>query len=215
MNRTAHSSSEVLPSYDIAVAVVQDWLTDYISRPNNSIGRTGPVCPFVSPSRRAGSLEIVVRPVGPDPDLAHVTDLLWAGLDEFHHVEWKGSNPALRSLIVVLPDLDEAACQLLDDAHHAVKPIAVRRGMMLGQFHPRCAEPATRNADFPVSRSPVPLVAIRSMALHDVLFLHQQQGWFAEYRRLFGSHYERGKKAIEPLFAELFHKACAEYGVVR
>ncbi|HEV3355740.1 MAG TPA: hypothetical protein VG247_03040 [Pseudonocardiaceae bacterium] len=213
MNTTTPSSHGVLSSSERVVATVQDWLIDYISRPNDLIGRTGPVCPFVSPSRRAGSLEIEVRPVGANPDLARVAGLLCDGLERFHHIPWQGSNPGLRSLIVVLPDLDEATMSLLDDAHRAVKPLAVRRGMMLGQFHPNCVEPAARNANFPVSRSPVPLVAIRQMALHDVLFLHGREDWFAEYRRRFSNNYAPGRKPVEPLFADLFHKACAEYGV--
>lgn len=213
MNTTTPSNQEVLPSHDTVVATVEGWLSDYISRPNNLIGRTGPICPFVSPSRRAGSLVIEVAPVGGGADLGRVAALLCDGLDRFHRVDWQGSNPGLRSLILVLPDLDEAGCRLLDDAHRAVKPLAVRRGMMLGQFHSWCAEPAARNAEFPVSRSPVPLVAIRQMALHDVLFLHDRPDWFAEYRRRFGSDYEARRKSVEPLFADLFDKACAEYGV--
>jgi heptaprenyl diphosphate synthase len=214
MNTTTSASQHVLPSHERVVATVRDWLTDYISQPSNLIGRTGPVCPFVSPSRRAGSLEILVRPVGADPGLARVSDLLRAGLEEFHQIRWKGSNPALRSLVIVLPDLDENGCQVLDDAHRAIKPIAVARGMMIGQFHPTCTEPAARNAEFPVSRAPVPLVAIRAMALHDVLFLHGREDWFTEYHRRFAGHHEPGRKAIEPLFAELFRNACAEYGMV-
>ncbi len=196
------------------VATVQDWLSEYITRPNNLLGRTGPICPFVSPSRRAGSLEIEVRPVGANADVSRVAGLLCDGMERFHQIDWRGSNPGLRSLILVLPDLDEAGCQLLDFAHRVVKPLAVRRGMMLGQFHPTCAEPAARNPEFPVSRSPVPLVAIRQMALHDVLFLHGRPDWFAEYRRRFGNNYAPGRQPVEPLFADLFHKACAEHGVV-
>lgn len=213
MNTTTPSSHGVLPSYDSVVGTVQDWLTDYVCRPNNLIGRTGAVCPFVSSSRRAGSLEIEVWPVGANPDLGRVAGLVCDGLERFHQIDWRGSNPGLHSLIMVLPDLDEASTSLLDGAHHAVKPLAVRRGMMLGQFHPNCAEPAARNAEFPVSRSPVPLVAIRRMALHDVLFLHDREDWFAEYRRRFGNNYAPGREPVEPLLTDLFHKACAEYGV--
>jgi hypothetical protein len=212
MTRTAQPGPGKPDTDDPTVAAVRNWLTDYICRPHESIGRGGAVCPFVSPSLRAGSLEILLRPVGPAPSPSTVTELLRRSLDEFDRIEWRGSNPALRCLLVVLPDLSDARCHLLDQAHQEVKPIAVRRGMMLGQFHPSCAEPAARNPDFPVSRAPVPLVAIRAMALHDILFLRDRADWFQEYRRHFGSHYTPGRKAIEPLFVDLYQQAVAEYG---
>ncbi|NMN96164.1 DUF6875 domain-containing protein [Antrihabitans stalactiti] len=194
------------------MTTVRDWLADYICRPNVSIGRTGPVCPFVPPAQRAGSLEITIKSAGSAPDKADVTDLVLAALDEFDEIEWNGSNPALRCLVLVIPDLAPTAYGLLDEAHRAVKSIAVRRGMMLGQFHPSCTEPAVRNPDFQVSRAPIPLVAIRHMALHDILFLHEQRDWFEEYRRLFGSYHLHGSEGIDQLFAERYREACAEFG---
>lgn len=194
------------------MSAVRDWLADYICRPNAFIGRSGPVCPFVPPAQRAGSLEIVIKPIGPEPSSAGVVDLVRRALDEFDELEWNGSNPALRCLVVVIPDLLPSGYGLLDDAHRTVKPIAVQRGMMLGQFHPSCAEPAARNPEFPVSRAPVPLVAIRPMAIHDILFLHERRDWFEEYLRLFGDHYVPDREGIEPLFVERFRKAYAEFG---
>ncbi|RLU81342.1 hypothetical protein CTZ27_32930 [Streptomyces griseocarneus] len=201
-----------LPADDTAAAVIHDWLNDYVSMPSPHIGRSGAVCPFVRPSLRAGSLETHIRPVGPDPTVARLEETILWGLDEYHRIDWKGSNPSLRSLLVAIPDLDTSACHLLDDAHRAAKPTAVRRGMMIGQFHPLCEEPAIRNPEFPVSRSPVPLVAIRPMALHDVLFLNDSKEWFAEYHRRFGDHYMSGRSTVDPLFAELFQRAVAEHG---
>nr|WP_258534356.1 hypothetical protein [Streptomyces sp. PT12] len=37
-----------------------------------------------------------------------------------------------------------------------LKPELVALGVMVGQFHEHCAEPAARNPAFPVSRSPIP-----------------------------------------------------------
>jgi hypothetical protein len=212
LTATTAAPAAVRDSGERAVAAVKTWLADYLCRPHPAIGRTGPVCPFVPPSLRAGSVEIRLRPAGPAPTQATVTGLLRGSLDEFGSTRWRGSNPALRCLLVLLPDLPDAQCHLLDRAHQEVKPIAVRRGLMLGQFHPGCAEPAARNPGFPVSRAPVPLVAVRAMALHDILFLHHHPDWFAEYRRRFGAHYTPGRTAIEPLFAELFQRAVTDHG---
>jgi hypothetical protein len=213
MSTTAHAGSDAPTSPGATEAVVHSWLRDYVSRPNELIGRSGAVCPFVLPSLRAGSLEVRVRPVGPAPSTASISAMLRHALEEFELIEWTGSNLSLRSLLVVMPDLPSDKCQLLDDAHAEVKPVAVHRGMMLGQFHPLCQEPAARNPEFPVSRSPVPLVAFRPMALHDILFLTDEKEWFDEYHRRFGGHFGPRRDALDPLFVELFEKACARHGI--
>jgi hypothetical protein len=213
MSQTAHAGSDALPLSDATEAVIHNWLKDYVSRPNDLIGRSGAVCPFVLPSLRAGSLELRVRPVGPAPTSATISRMLLRALDEFDLIEWGGSNLALRSLLVVMPDLAPEEYQLLDDAHVEVKPAAVHRGMMIGQFHPLCQEPAARNPEFPVNQSPVPLVAIRPMALHDILFLTGEKAWFDEYRQRFGSHFGPRRDALDPLFVELFENACATHGI--
>jgi hypothetical protein len=195
------------------LSAVERWLAEYICQPHELLGRDGPVCPFVAPAQRARSLEARVRLLGPAPSRALIAELIRCALEEFHQIRWRGSNPTLRGLLVVLPDLPEDRLTLLDDAHREVKPDAVHRGMMIGQFHARCPEPAARNLNFPISRCPVPLVAFRSMALHDVLFLWQRKEWFEEYLRRFGGRYQMGKDAIDPRFVELFEKARADYGL--
>jgi heptaprenyl diphosphate synthase len=84
---------------------------------------------------------------------------------------------------------------------------------MIGQFHPECAEPAARNPAFRVSRSPVPLVAIRFMAVHDILFLGEQANWFAQYHRRFGARHRRQSNGIDPVLTTLYYKALAVHGI--
>jgi hypothetical protein len=83
---------------------------------------------------------------------------------------------------------------------------------MLGQFHPRCPEPAARNPGFLVSRSPVPMFAISWMAFHDILFPHHKPAWFAQYAERFGRRY-RSRPNVEPLFLDLFHRAAEQHGL--
>lgn len=195
------------------MSVVDDWLSSYVTRPHDEIGRTGPICPFVEPSRRAGSLETSVRLVGSTPSVALLAEIVRCGLDEFHTISWKTSNPHLRALLVVLPDLPARGLELLDEAHAQVKPESVARGMMIGQFHQNCTEKAARNPGFDVSRSPVPLVAIRLMAMHDVLFLANRRDWFEEYVNRFGAKFRKSPRGIDPLLYKLYREACDEYGL--
>jgi heptaprenyl diphosphate synthase len=195
-----------------ALAAVDGWLSDYIRRPHSELGRPGPVCPFVEPAQRAGALEIRVRLVGPTPSQTLIDEIVRCALDEFSEVDWKAGNPNLRSLLLVLPDLPPEHLHLLDAAHGALKPESVRRGLMIAQFHERCEERAARNPAFGVSQAPVPMMAVRSMAIHDVLFLAERRDWFEEYAQRFGSRYRGSGHGIDPLLTEVYERARAVHG---
>ncbi|MFE7896721.1 DUF6875 domain-containing protein [Streptomyces sp. NPDC057424] len=190
-----------------ALDSVEEWLNSYITRPHEQLGRSGAVCPFVAPARRVDAVETTVRLVGPAASLPLLKEVIRCGLDEFEQRGWRTSNPALRSLLIVLPDLPPETFGLLDEAHAQVKTESVERGLMIGQFHPDCDEPAARNPAFKVSRAPVPLVAVRAMAVHDILFLGERADWFAQYDRRFGERYRSRPAGIGPLLTTLYHKA--------
>jgi heptaprenyl diphosphate synthase len=200
-------------SVDLAKALeaADGWLSDYIRQPHSELGRTGPVCPFVEPAQRAGALEIRVRLVGPTPSQTLIDEIVRCGLDEFSEVDWKAGNPNLRSLLLVLPDLPPEHLHLLDAAHTALKPESVRRGLMIAQFHEKCREKAARNPEFEVSYAPVPMMAVRSMAIHDVLFLADRREWFEEYASRFGARYSNSAHGIDPLLTEMYERACATH----
>lgn len=194
-------------------AAVESWLGSYIRQPHSQIGRVGPVCPFVEPSQRAGALLTRIRLVGATPSLPLITEIVRCSLDEFKEIKWKASNPNLRALLVVLPDLPSRYYSLLDEAHAAVKSESVHQGIMIGQFHGHCQEKAARNPYFEVSKSPVPVLAVRSMAVHDVLFLADKKEWFEEYVARFGARYKNAPNGLDPTLYELYRKAYATHGV--
>ncbi|GAA1927001.1 DUF6875 domain-containing protein [Streptantibioticus ferralitis] len=196
-----------------ALEAVDGWLSDYICQPHSELGRPGPVCPFVEPAQRAGALEIRVRLIGPTPSQTLLSEIVRCGLHEFSEADRKAGNPNLRSLLLVLPDLPPEHLHLLDEAHAMLKPEAVRRGLMIAQFHENCTEKAARNPAFEVSYAPVPMIAVRSMAIHDVLFLSSRRDWFEEYAGQFGNRYRTSANGVDPLLAELYEQACATYGV--
>jgi hypothetical protein len=192
-------------------SLVVEWMRSYVAQPHPEIGRTGAVCPFVEPALRDDAVEIVIEPIGSEPTRETLAELLRRNARDFNAVAWRNSNPMLRSLAVVLPDLPGEHLGLLDEAHALVKPDVVRQGLMIGQFHPKCPEPAVRNTAFMVSRAPMPLVVIRNMALHDILFLHHRQDWFAEYAGRFGHRYRAGR-GVDPTFARAFQRATETFG---
>ncbi|MFH9938123.1 DUF6875 domain-containing protein [Streptomyces murinus] len=197
---------------DAALESVDSWLTEYISASHPEIGRTGPICPFVSPSRRNRTLEVRLRLVGHTPSPELVEEIARGSLREYELTTWQGRNPMLQAMVVVLPDLRGEDTGLLDRAQERVKDDFVARGLMIGQFHENCEVTAARNPRFAVSRAPVPVLAIRAIALHDVFFLSERPHWFQKYREKFGKFYGPDSTLMDPLLLERYRESERAYG---
>ncbi|MET3985331.1 DUF6875 domain-containing protein [Streptomyces sp. PvR034] len=193
---------------EAAEAVVQEWLRDYVSRPHEELGRDGDVCPFVEPAERAGTLMMHTRTGLTGASGGELRSLVREMARTFRTTHWPRSNPTMYAYVLILPDLPQPQWSELDRTQALLKAELAEGGLMLGQFHPECPEPAARNPRFPVSRSPVPLLAMRNMALHDVLFLHNDSRLFAEYQHRFGGRYERGAVA-DPLLRSSYEAGSA------
>jgi hypothetical protein len=197
--------------FEFALASIDAWLTEYISANHPEIGRTGPICPFVSPSRKNRTLEIRLRLVGQAPSLELVEEIARSSLSEYELTTWQGRNPMLQAMVVVLPDLRSEDTGLLDQAQTRVKDDFVAQGLMIGQFHENCEVTAARNPRFAVSRAPVPVLAIRAIALHDVFFLSDRPHWFQKYREKFGKVFGPESAVMDPLLAERYREAEQAY----
>lgn len=188
------------------------WLRGYLSQPHPSVGRDGAVCPFVEPALQAGSVEIRVWDVPAEPTEDDLRATIERVVTAFRDTDFTGRNPTLHALVVVLPGIPEDRLELLDRAQAALKTPLAQDGLMLGQFHPRCQEPAARNEAFLVGQAPVPMLALRHMAFHDVLFLHDRPGWFEAYARRFAHRYRVGLRA-DPMFTARFYAAARAHGL--
>ncbi|TDT97563.1 hypothetical protein EDD99_5713 [Streptomyces sp. 846.5] len=192
--------------------LLKRWITEFLARPHPQLGRTGQVCPFVEPASRAGTLLVVTR-AGPDdttPDGARdaALDGIVGEMERtFRTTSWANPNRNLHALVVALPRLPRRHWEGLDLAQARWKVRLAEAGLMLGQFHPDCRETAARNPEFLVSRSPVPMLALRSMAFHDVLFLDSEPQLFRAYSRRYGRRYEQSRSGIDPVFCRRFESA--------
>ncbi|MEU3290636.1 DUF6875 domain-containing protein [Streptomyces longwoodensis] len=206
------TSTASIVDFVSALEAVEEWLTEYISASHPEIGRTGPICPFVAPSRKNRTMEIRLRLVGHAPTLDLIEEIARSSQREYELTTWQGRNPMLRAMVVALPDLRGEDTELLDQAHARVKDDFVAQGLMIGQFHENCKVTAARNSRFAVSKAPLPLFAIRAIALHDVFFLSERPHWFQHYRERFGKFFGPGSTVMDDLLVERYQEAERAYG---
>jgi hypothetical protein len=97
-----------------------------------------------------------------------------------------GREAEFKAILILFSDLDPVYLCLLDAAQASLKPQFNREGLMLGQFHERCDEPALWNPSFSPLRCSVPLLAIRTMVRTDAPFLIKDAGSLRSYLQRFG-----------------------------
>ncbi|MGC5033789.1 DUF6875 domain-containing protein [Micromonospora sp. DT229] len=200
------------PIFDeVAHESVWGWLDGFVLRPHPELRREGAVCPFVGPAIHQHTLVFRERDLDRPLGRASVVAGLRATVAEFRRTAWAGHNQTLQAMLVLLPRLTDEEALLLDDGHAAIKDELVEQEIMMAPFHPLCRETATRNPHLFAFRSPVPMVAIRNMAFHDIFFLTEKRAWFRRYSRRFGARYRRPER-LDPLMVEHYRAAVRHYG---
>lgn len=189
------------------VPLVVEWMRTYLTRGHSELGREGSVCPFVRPALKAGTLMWREAEFDEGCTVADILACMREDIALFGSHAWPEGKEGMSAIVTVLTGIPDHRLPLLDEAQRLVKLEAVRAGAMVGQFHPDCPQSAVWNQAFMVSRSPVPLFVVRSMALHDILFLHGDPLLFAAYEQRFGDRYTGGETHVPDAFAELYRSS--------
>lgn len=166
---------------DAPGAELLTWLRETVAQPHRSLGRAGPLCPFVPAAMTRRSLLCTVV----DDAAADPVERILAAAEEFLSVPPVPPDPAAvtKSLLVIFPNLAEP--MELPIAVESVKETLIREGLTCGDFYPNSDDRSARSAELRVARSPLPLVALRYLSGHDELFLaeHPRYGHlFEEWR---------------------------------
>ncbi|WP_157518406.1 DUF6875 domain-containing protein [Herbidospora mongoliensis] len=163
----AHTLFDRFPGYAAAL----DWVRDFVGRRDPRIMRPGAVCPRVGNALRTNMVRLVSAHT-PASSLEEAKETGLALIDLFHHQFRTPQEHRAGALLCLFPELDpERAGGFIDEGHRLLRMDFVRRGLMLGEFHPESRVASVHNPDFVVMRSPVPMFAVRALSLHDLLFL--------------------------------------------
>ncbi len=194
-------------------SLVLQWAKEYISQPHPNLGREGAICPFVPPSIERNTFYLALHYEVDGSNLETIKHLVLQYADLFLEcLPLEETERIYKAILVVFPSLPEERATILDVLHKEVKDCFVNKGMMIGQFHKNCPEPAARNPFFRISISPIPLVAMRYMSVHDILFLNERKCWFEEYQKRFGWQYEVGKVS-STTYRELYYRTKKFYSL--
>jgi heptaprenyl diphosphate synthase len=178
------------------------WARNYLMREQGGVKRPYPpqtVCPFVETSIKANSLYMVFHNELNGQDPAAIADVILKYVNPFKEAPpFARHEQILKALLIVFPNIEERFLTVLDECHRMIKPKIVNFGLMIGQFHPMCRERAIHNPQWnAISQSPVPLVAMRHMTIHDIMFLHDNEEAFRAYESRFGCRFaERGESLL-------------------
>lgn len=188
------SNSDVV----VATAVLQ-WAKEYLCAPNEKMRRThgGPaeaICPFVKPSVDNNSFYIDVRREingqSPEP----IVNAMMEYRDMLRTVPpFQASEQQKKAIIAVFPEICSEAAPVLDLVHAQIKSAYVHEGMMVTQCYPGCDMRSVRNPELRAYDSPYPLMALRTMAIHDILFVGEDEEWFSAYYLRFGARFRDPK----------------------
>jgi len=189
--RTLHVANAIL-------AWADEWLipeNPEIKRPGNG---SQAVCPFVQKSLDSSRFYMVFHPEVNGQSYAQIESIVTSYIESF--IATPPFQPELlttKTLLVVFPELPERETNVLDIVHTRIKSTFVSQGLMLAQFHQRCEERGIHNRNLKVYQSPYPMMSIRHMAIHDILFLDKDPNWFKSYNVRFGDKFKPGAQLEE------------------
>jgi hypothetical protein len=208
------SNTDVL----VATAVLQ-WANEHLCIPNDGMRRSRggpaePVCPFVKASITSSCFYVDIRReingLGPGP----IVDAMLKYRETLRNIPpFNPAEQALKTIIAVFPEISPDRAHVLDLVHSQIKGAFVHEGLMVTQCYPGCDMRSVRNPELRTYDSPYPLMALRMMAIHDILFVGDCEEWFSAYSLRFGARFRdsRTLRDFEQPLLEEFARAKARF----
>lgn len=155
----------------------EKYLKHFLVNHHDSLGRHGPVCPFMPIAYKNNTLRIYYYPF----------------IFDKHSIE----NIVKRNFLTIKPRSIYKACVLVfPDAstnniiyvQEKLKDMIVSEGFMIGEFYPNHSQSGLHNKDFFPLDTYVPMIALRSMVRGDKLFLDSDK-YTSSSRKTFMDYY--------------------------
>lgn len=191
---------------------VLSWAENVISRPHPKLGRDGSVCPFVPPSLKRDAFYITFHYEVDGKSKAIIQYLMSQYKQLFLGFLSNGTpNCPYNALLAVFPNVAVKDGEVVDAVARQEKTSFVQSGLMLGEFHLNSTIKGIRNPEFRPMVAPFPMLVIRHMAVHDILFLNQKKIWFDEYHSRFGHLYQERAVSNKYGLVDLYYETKQKY----
>jgi len=154
-----------------ALRAMSDWTRSFLMRDHADLGRDGNVCPFTSMGARMDTLRFGVSSAAPEDIPLIRTELLdiFAQFEAIPHPRKMG---IYRAIMVAFPNCSGAeGIAALSKVQKSLRFFSFRKARMIGLFHPDADAPGLWNPKFRPLRSPIPIIALRSLVVQDAAFV--------------------------------------------
>ena len=172
-----------------ALRTVAGWIETFIVKPNDELGRAGPVCPFVPVSLEHKTLWLVPEHVS-GRDTRHIVDLIRGYQRRFLDAQpTDGDDTIYKAIVVVFTDLPPARAGALFDAvlQELAAPSYASDGFVMGGSFEGNEAAAIYNASFHPFTSPVPFFLIRQTVLTDWKFFLDDDASLDRWAQRYGA----------------------------
>jgi hypothetical protein len=174
---------------------VEHWIETFVARPNDELGRPGPVCPFVPGALERNTLRLVAETIG-DRTPAEIVELVREYQRQFlATAPVEGDDAIYKAFVVVFTDLpaDRAAAFFAGLLDELAVPSYTRDGLVMGGFYEGNEGTAIYNAHFRPFASPVPFLLIRQAVVGDWKFFLDDDDAIGRWAHRYG---EAGAEAL-------------------
>jgi hypothetical protein len=178
-----------------ALRAVAEWITTFVIKPHEDLGRAGPVCPFVQMALERKTLWLAPEHMA-DRSTDDVVELI-SGYQRLllDAQPTEGDDTIYKSFFVVFTDLRaDRAREFFDEVlEHLAVPSYEKDGFAMGGFYEGNEATAIYNASFRPFTSPVPSLLMRLGVISDWKFFLDNEDWFNLWAHRYG---ESGVKAL-------------------
>jgi hypothetical protein len=135
------------------------------------LGREGNVCPFTSMAARIDTLRFGISEARFNEPARIRFELLQA-FDKLDQIPHPREMDTHRAVLIGFPNCDDTSgLAALTKVQKSLRLLSFRRARMIGLFHQHTEEPGLWNPKFRPLRSPLPVIAIRSLVVQDAAFV--------------------------------------------
>lgn len=166
---------------------MRTWFEDYLMQPHPGVGRSGHVCPYLAPATRQNLARFTVSDLKPG-ETARLRRLLLEAVRLFRAIPCPPQKAMFRTVVIAFPaHAGPEGIAELETLQQSIRFKAAWHGLMIGLFEPDSPQPGIANRAFQSFRSPVAVLAVRTVVEGDAPFILRNPLMIPVYLARFGA----------------------------